>query len=161
MAEKVYEKEHTGTFPKRCKHFAGIDFTDPEKRCDAGVRLRDVFVDGGYKYRYRQQDSPIFRASYSSPCFRDSDPLGVCCCHLQEFPTDEEVEENNQRMAGVLDAVMLARLAIIEAAEGKRGVTGTIPCEVCKSGELFYSVSEFNGHVWAKCSTENCVAWME
>lgn len=38
---------------------------------------------------------------------------------------------------------------------------GKMECPVCRTGELKYSRSNYNGHVHAKCSTVGCVAWME
>ncbi len=37
---------------------------------------------------------------------------------------------------------------------------GEVECLVCK-GKLRYSVSAVNGHMWASCSTKDCVRWME
>jgi hypothetical protein len=34
-------------------------------------------------------------------------------------------------------------------------------CPICRTGELKYSRSTYNGHVHAICSTDGCVAWME
>lgn len=39
--------------------------------------------------------------------------------------------------------------------------SGTIPCPVCNSGSLMYSRATYNGHVHARCTTKDCVAWME
>jgi hypothetical protein len=38
---------------------------------------------------------------------------------------------------------------------------GKMPCPICKTGELSYSRSTYNGHVHARCSTDSCVTWME
>ena len=38
---------------------------------------------------------------------------------------------------------------------------GEITCPVCKTGKLRYSRFGYNGHVHARCSTKDCVAWME
>lgn len=40
------------------------------------------------------------------------------------------------------------------------GQKGTIVCPACK-GELEWRRASGNGHVWAKCKTENCLSWME
>ena len=39
--------------------------------------------------------------------------------------------------------------------------SGVMECPICKTGNLRYSRSNFNGHVHAACSTEGCVSWME
>lgn len=41
------------------------------------------------------------------------------------------------------------------------GGAGVIDCPVCQDGKLSYSVASYNGHMWGKCSTKGCVAWME
>lgn len=39
--------------------------------------------------------------------------------------------------------------------------SGKMKCPICRIGELSYSRSIYNGHVHARCSSENCVNWME
>jgi hypothetical protein len=41
----------------------------------------------------------------------------------------------------------------------KPGSTGSIDCPVCE-GRLNFSIAS-NGHVWARCATQGCLAWME
>jgi hypothetical protein len=38
---------------------------------------------------------------------------------------------------------------------------GVMTCPICKTGQLQYNRSGYNMHVYARCSTEGCVAWME
>ena len=38
---------------------------------------------------------------------------------------------------------------------------GEIDCPICKTGKLRYSRAGYNGQVHARCSSVNCVAWME
>ena len=53
--------------------------------------------------------------------------------------------------------MMIARKSIIETKKEK----GSIECPKCK-GKLLFSVAiNYNGHVHARCTTENCLAWME
>ena len=47
-----------------------------------------------------------------------------------------------------------------EDADGEKDVTGTVVCPKC-GGVLHYGVSGYNGHMWGKCATRNCIAWME
>jgi len=42
-----------------------------------------------------------------------------------------------------------------------KGGTGSLPCSCCKTGTINYSVASVNGHIWGKCTTPNCVSWME
>ena len=39
--------------------------------------------------------------------------------------------------------------------------SGVIDCPVCKTGKIVYSVASVNGHLWGRCSTKDCVFWME
>lgn len=41
----------------------------------------------------------------------------------------------------------------------KKFIKGFIKCPKC-GGKLFYTISNYNGHIWGKCQTENCVGWM-
>ncbi|WP_314338814.1 hypothetical protein [Acinetobacter guillouiae] len=34
-------------------------------------------------------------------------------------------------------------------------------CPICNTGILSYQISAVNGHIAARCMTENCVQWME
>lgn len=38
---------------------------------------------------------------------------------------------------------------------------GEMLCPACKTGTLSYERSSYNGHVCARCSTDDCVRWME
>lgn len=75
-----------------------------------------------------------------------------------EKPKRQALSESQKKS---INNTLAARVAIIEATDGKRGVAGAIPCPVCKTGQLSYTIASLNGHVWGRCSTENCVAWME
>ena len=58
--------------------------------------------------------------------------------------------------------IIKAREAIMAHTRGKRGVGGTIDCPICgKPGALSFTVAKVNGHVWAQCKSDGCVAWME
>ncbi len=55
----------------------------------------------------------------------------------------------------ITDAIKLCR----EHAGGKRGIAGTVECPKCK-GTLYYTVAASNGHLWGRCETKDCLAWM-
>lgn len=44
--------------------------------------------------------------------------------------------------------------------KGKEVARGTIKCPVCNK-DLAYGVYQINGHIHARCSTENCLMWWE
>jgi transposase-like protein len=56
--------------------------------------------------------------------------------------------------------IMKARKVIMDKEGEKCSVSGKIKCPICEAGDLRYSIG-FNGHVHARCSTANCVQWME
>lgn len=57
------------------------------------------------------------------------------------------------------ERVMVARAAIIESGAKPR-TAGKLLCPVCKAGQLHWSMAS-NRHVWARCTTEGCVCWLE
>jgi hypothetical protein len=66
----------------------------------------------------------------------------------------DDIEESIQRMTKVGPVV---------AAWRKREPIGkqeVIACPVC-GGRLHLSQAAYNGHVWGRCETKDCVAWME
>jgi hypothetical protein len=61
-----------------------------------------------------------------------------------------------------------ARAAIVDnlggpwSRQNRKGGSGVIDCPVCGGKEtLKFSRASYNGHIHARCTTENCVAWME
>ena len=61
-------------------------------------------------------------------------------------------------------AIAIARQAITDKhGTQKPQLTfgGEMACPICSSGKLSYQISAVNGHIAAKCETENCVQWME
>ena len=64
---------------------------------------------------------------------------------------------------GSMKKIGLARRAIVTHLDEKkspRSAAGEIECPNCK-GRLRFSRSGYNGHVHARCSTADCVSWME
>lgn len=48
-----------------------------------------------------------------------------------------------------------------EGAELPPDIESSMSCPVCTAGELAYRISSYNGHIWAKCSTADCIAFMQ
>lgn len=42
----------------------------------------------------------------------------------------------------------------------KKDIRSKIPCPRCKS-DLHFSITAYNGHIWGKCSTKDCIRWVE
>ena len=81
---------------------------------------------------------------------------------MNESKHPESEEEKSRQFREKLAKMAKARKAILEHAEGKRGVSGVLDCPVCNEGKLCYSLAN-NGHVHAKCveGGSPCVCWME
>jgi hypothetical protein len=124
----------------RCKHFTGLAVNNT---CKAGVEYNQVTTGEG-------------RPSKRLPCFN-----AELQCEKREYPTQEELDAWDREINEQFEKTTQARGAIIKHAGGKRGVSGDLPCPVCDSGTLKYSIAMSNGHVWASCTTSDCVAWME
>jgi hypothetical protein len=120
----------------RCKHFNGIQ----HDACAAGVDYALV--------------KDMTTSPYRFACFKDDG--GALACPVAEFPTAAEAEaeivESDKRLAAAFEA----RAAIVERRQG----SGVVPCPACGKG-LHFSVARSNGHVWGRCETEGCLAWME
>lgn len=129
---------------RSCKHFNGIQ----NRTCKAGIPLRHS-------------------ADTCLPCLpafiRGRTPFK---CDLFQIMTREEAEKEADRKQRVAVEGIVARIAAYEDAEtrglGKgNGGSGELACPVCKTGKLRYRVAASNGHMHARCSTQDCVSWME
>lgn len=62
------------------------------------------------------------------------------------------------------EQVVIAREAITDkhgAEKPVKNVQDSMICPICKTGELNYKIMSYNGHIHARCTTEDCVCWME
>lgn len=132
----------------RCTHFAGI--RDDKSSCRAGVVYATV------------QNKEI-KGFAGIPCFREG---AAVPCEKRHYPTAEEVAAEVAEHDASWARLKLGIGAASEDAKkhgfkkGKGG-KGVVPCPVCKTGELHYTVDAYNGHMWGRCTTEKCVSWMQ
>lgn len=61
----------------------------------------------------------------------------------------------------VMERIDRARAVIAECTDGATDVRGIIPCPICGSGRIRYGISGPKRHIHARCSTPECVWWME
>lgn len=48
-----------------------------------------------------------------------------------------------------------------ECPTGKnKDARGEMECPICQ-GKLHYTIAGYNGHIWGKCETEDCLQWMQ
>ena len=69
------------------------------------------------------------------------------------------LEEAERNWINTSARMLAARERIVEATDGKRGVSGSVACPHCDK-RVHYAVAH-NGHVRARCETAGCVAWIE
>jgi len=132
-----------------CKHYRGMHEKDT---CEAGVAFVTLEHHGTKEFHA------------SCPCFG---PEQTGRCESKVYPTAEEIAEDDRQMAERFANIGKAREAIVVDCGGpwKRGMggsSGAIDCPVCDGVEtLQYSRAGYNGHVHARCATDDCVSWME
>lgn len=171
-----------------CIHYSG--FFEPgsvggkKTHCDAGVEYISVETKVDFTYGYPGEH--VYTKHVAHPCFKREHHLTKGCDKCQ-FPTPEEIKAHHKDVNALVNRVSTARAAILNELarrwkdDGKvtqikipsdlsRFVkpqinyfcgSGKMKCPICNSGELSYSRSTYNGHVHARCSTNDCVWWME
>jgi hypothetical protein len=124
----------------KCRHFTGYQ----NGTCKAQVNYREMVggPDAGWAARL--------------PCIPDSSlrKEPVAKCEKYATWTAEELAEQDREHEAHWQNMKTALAAI--RATGKR--QGEIDCPRC-GGKLGFSVAS-NGHIWGKCKTEGCLAWM-
>jgi hypothetical protein len=164
----------TGASMKRKTHCnAGVEYASVEKKVD---------------YTYSRGNERPYEAHTAHPCFKHEHPLTDGCPKCR-FPTPEEIKAHDEEMNGHIRKITTAHTAIIaeldrrhkagdaevtinarsnseydDEDDGPKNYTsgaGVMDCPVCKTGKLRYSRAAYNGHVHARCSTADCVAWMQ
>ena len=122
----------------RCIHFTGL-FNKTE--CAAGIA-----------YPLNRPERLV--------CFKDEG--GLLECPMRHFPSEEkiqkelsDIEDSNKRMSLIYPII-----GRIKKDHKGHDWSGEELCPAC-GGSLYLSHASLNGHVWGKCSTPNCVAWME
>jgi transcriptional regulator with XRE-family HTH domain len=77
-------------------------------------------------------------------------------------PDAAEVEADESRMLDMLAALSAVQAEATTQGYGRgNGGRGSFLCPICKRGQLNYSVAGVNGHIWGRCTTDGCVAWMQ
>ena len=141
-----------------CRHYTGF-FNRAQRNttCAAGIEYDSVATPVDY-YIKSQLGIPS-RNRQAFPCIMGQHQLAKAC-PKQSFLTDEEVAERDRKADAESNNIDIARRAIVEYTNGKRGVSGKIGCPIC-NGNLQYAVASINGHIRARCSTVGCVNWIE
>jgi hypothetical protein len=149
------------TFDKRCVHFRAMS---THNECNVGVRYDSVRVEHEF-IQYRSHGT-IYTSRVSIPCFADRNYRpDLCKCEKALYPTPEEIAAHHADTDMRLGRIGRARKAIVDHLggpwkKGMQGSSGAIACPCC-SGQLGFSRSGYNGRIHARCSTPDCVSWME
>ena len=141
----------------RCVYYNGLSGPgmkdDSSRRCDAGVVYLTVKDETRPRDNFQQW-----------PCFRSGEPITTCL--KRHFPTPEEVAaevaEHDARWERLkLGIGVASENAKLRGLKKGSGGVGEVPCPVCKSGTLHYSVAGYNGHMHGHCTTKDCLSWMQ
>lgn len=173
--------------PTSCKHYNGDHHN---KTCLAGVCYRDVTTNPddrlGSAFRKPCVDWEAFnklRGTEMSQTQKQHWESRGNCDKFQ-LPTKEELASEEADFEKYSNKITMARDAILDdlrrrwlAREPITSPTdlshfyqpqknyycgsGVMDCPICRTGKLSYSRSTFNGHIRARCSTSDCVGWVE
>ncbi len=137
-----------------CKHFNGIWAPGmKEHSCRAGVDYRSLV--GGETQGWVNRLPCLPKSADRT----DAERAEIVPCALREFPTLGEVEAKEKADEEAFKITTSAIKLCRDHAAGKRGIGGDVECPKCK-GRLNYTVAASNGHLWGKCETDGCLAWM-
>lgn len=142
-----------------CKHLNGSYHNDT---CDAGVCYRDVTPNpDGHGSHFREpcrRHDP--KDEHAMSVLADLGPQGTCAKY--EEPTAEELAAEEAAVEAHIKKFELTLPLIAEVKKQHKGKAwaGLVKCPVC-DGKLHLSHAAINGHVWGRCETEDCLAWME
>lgn len=142
----------------RCHHFNGIQ----HECCTAGVNYRQLAgIESGMALVLPCLPEKTFET-------RRREEMGETireCPKLERTTHEQAVQEAQDCIARSSRTMKVMNAAHEHAKAAKlgkgHGGRGEMPCPLECGGILHYSVASYNGHMHAKCSTENCVAWME
>lgn len=134
-----------------CKHYNGRELLLGDGKCRADV-------DPVYSFCGGDRTGWVKKV----PCLRTNETEAVC--PAAEYPTKEEAEaedrEFNEYVNRFVKNLTVVRPAI-EAQHAETGKwSGVVDCPEC-TAKIHWSKAQCNGHVHARCETENCISWME
>lgn len=140
-----------------CVHFRAMGV---HKVCAAGVAYADVQKEHEpIKYAGMGGGKPVYTATRSLPCHAHHNHGGATCPKFEGM-TREAAESREAELRAFIGGMGEARKRIVAACGDRPGGAGTVVCPTCQ-GTLHYSRAASNGHVWARCETAGCLAWME
>lgn len=167
-----------------CRHFTGLfcradgsripligKGSKERAQCRAGVYYDEVRKQG-----VRMVALPCLPPDKSNPPKDGIEPWCDKCSFKSDAELDAEEREIRAETDKAIAHITVARAAILKEAGLKSSpqasrcgdevpppIVGFMLCPICKAGPacLGYRISNYNGHIHAKCSTDGCVSWME
>lgn len=141
-------EEHIAFAMNYCQHYAP---KPGAKGCAAGCAIDTI----------QKAEIPGKRLKWG-PCIDGHLlPNALELCPKWERVTREAAEKRAEHIEQSMRKLTIAG-PFIGAWRKKepRGKAEVVECPVCK-GALHLSQSSYNGHVWAKCKTEDCISFIE
>lgn len=142
-----------------CKHFNG---SHHNTHCEAGMCYDQITPNasdpGSY---YRMPCHRVFPdMKRAAEVWAEHGTQGTC--EKYEEPTSEDIAADDAAMEAAIARMkrtlpLCVRIKVEHEGENWKGVE---TCPEC-GGKLHLSHAACNGHVWGKCETEDCLAWME
>ena len=144
---------------KWCVHYRRLGGMPEREACKAGVVYDDLARVADLGQRGCALRLPCVRRNHDE-AQRRGEPL--CECPHLQWPTEEELDEDERETRAAMDRMTLGLKAVAGIRKEHRGKDwqGTIECPVCK-GTLHVRHAGHNGHVWARCATDDCLQWIE
>lgn len=166
------DREETIAFDmKYCQHYdpGGLSMTggkEPSGHCKAGVVYLDQFgrapddesskLDGKY-----YPSSGIYQRICCTDGGKRSEEEQRARCPKWIRRTREQGEARADRMEDSLRRMTAAGPIVKEFRKKPWGKKAVFDCPACKTGKLHLSQSSYNGHVHGRCTTPDCLSWME
>lgn len=123
--------------PRRCIHFTGVQ----NQRCRAGIEYQ------AFRHGLMEKGFPGWL-----PCLSDETD-----CRARTRKTAEDLAEEERQFEEIFELVRKARSGILANADTSG--RAIIKCPKCANGLVWIVAS--NGHVHGKCTTPDCIRWME
>jgi len=123
----------------KCKYFNGL----MNKTCEAGINYKDVEVTN--------------KKPRKIPCIKNSLIHGGTC-DKAVFPTSKEAEKQVMEIMNEGRKSMAAHKLVTDHIAKTGQEKGFVKCPEC-GGQLNYTRTSMNKHIWAKCKCG--LGWME
>lgn len=128
-----------------------------KSRINANITTRELSTATGIKLS-RIADIEKGRAT---PSQEEVDQLAIVLgsgiTFVDQQTADKNKTETEMAMRMVESVCQEAKLRGFKKGQGGQG---EMPCPKCGKN-LYFTVASLNGHIWARCTTKGCLAWMQ